>query len=67
MLPFPTAEVKKVLLGAKKLLMLETNFDSQMAGVIAQNTGILIQDKLLRYDGRPIHPAQILEKICQTI
>ncbi len=66
-LPFPTEEVKKVLTGAKKLLMLETNFESQMSGVIAQNTGILIQDKLLRYDGRPIHPAQILEKICQTI
>lgn len=66
-LPFPTEEVKKILSGAKKLLMLETNFDSQMGGVIAQNTGILIQDKLLRYDGRPIHPAQILEKICQTI
>lgn len=66
-LPFPSEEVKKILNGAKKLLMLETNFDSQMAGVIAQNTGILIQDKLLRYDGRPIHPAQILEKICQTI
>ncbi len=66
-LPFPTEEVKKILNGAKKVLMLETNFDSQMGGVIAQNTGILIQDKLLRYDGRPIHPAQILEKICQTI
>lgn len=66
-LPFPTEEVAGVLKKAKKTLMIETNSEAQMAGVIAQNTGIIIQDKFLRYDGRPFHPAQILEKICQTI
>lgn len=66
-LPFPSQGVKKVLENAKKTLLIETNFDAQMGGVIAQNTGIIISDKLLRYDGRPFNPAQILEKICQTI
>lgn len=66
-LPFPAAEVTEVLKKAKKTLMIETNSEAQMAGVIAQNTGIIIRDKFLRYDGRPFHPAQILEKICQTI
>ncbi len=66
-LPFPAEEVAEVLKKSKKILMVETNSEAQMAGVIAQYTGIIIQDKFLRYDGRPFHPAQILEKICQTI
>lgn len=62
-LPFPTEPVEKILRAAKKTLLIETNFDGQMGGVITENTGILLKNKFLRYDGRPFHPAQIVERI----
>lgn len=66
-LPFAEDEIKSILQQSKKLLLIETNSEAQMGGVIAQNTGIIIEDRLLRYDGRPFNPAQIIEKIWQTI
>jgi len=62
-LPFPTEEVTRALSAAKKLLLIETNSEAQMGGVIRQYTGIKIENKFLRYDGRPFHPAEILDKI----
>lgn len=62
-LPFPTEPVEKILRAAKKILLIETNFDGQMGGVITENTGIMLKNRFLRYDGRPFHPAQIAERI----
>lgn len=62
-LPFPSEGVLKVLGSAKKMLLVENNSDAQMGGVIRQYTGIDIPEKLLRYDGRPFHPAEILARI----
>lgn len=66
-LPFPAEEVAKILSNAKKTVLVENNSEGQMGGVIRQYTGILIEDKLLRYDGRPFHPAEILNKIHSTL
>lgn len=62
-LPFPTEGALAVLKSAQKTLLVETNHDAQMGGVIRQYTGVEIAEKMLRYDGRPLHPAEILEKI----
>jgi len=62
-LPFPTEAVTKFLGAAKKITLVENNSEAQMGGVIRQYTGIEIMDKLLRYDGRPFNPAEILVKI----
>jgi 2-oxoglutarate ferredoxin oxidoreductase subunit alpha len=59
-LPFPES-AKAILSKAKKLVDVECNFTAQFAGVIAQNTGILIEKKLLKYDGRPFYPEEIAE------
>jgi 2-oxoglutarate ferredoxin oxidoreductase subunit alpha len=62
-LPFATEQVAKILSTAKKTLLVENNSMAQMAGVIRENTGLAITNHLLRYDGRPIHSAQILDRI----
>ncbi len=66
-LPFPTEEVVRVLKAAKKTLLIETNSEAQMGGVIREYTGILLENKFLRYDGRPFHPAEILDKIQSSL
>lgn len=55
--------LQKILSSAQKMLLVENNADAQMGGVIRQYTGIDIPEKLLRYDGRPFHPAEILDRI----
>lgn len=52
--PF-SAEIKKQLEKAKKIIVVENNATSQISQLIAEKTGIVIDDKnkILRYDGRP--------------
>lgn len=61
--PFPVKEVDAVLRQAKHRLLIENNFSGQLGGLIREKTGIDITEKLLKYDGRPIHPEEIIEKI----
>ncbi|MBT4631534.1 2-oxoacid:acceptor oxidoreductase subunit alpha [Candidatus Peregrinibacteria bacterium] len=66
-LPFPSDAVSEVLNAAKKTLLIETNSEAQMGGVIREKTGVKIENTFLRYDGRPFHPAQILDKIKESL
>jgi 2-oxoglutarate/2-oxoacid ferredoxin oxidoreductase subunit alpha len=61
--PFPSEKVKEILNKSKRLLDIESNYSGQMADLIRQKTGIEISEKLLSYDGRPIYPETIVEKI----
>jgi len=61
--PFPVDAVKERLLKAKYLLNIECNFTAQMGGIVAEKTGVRILDNLLKYDGRPIYPEEIVEKV----
>lgn len=66
-LPFANEGILRVLNAAKKVLLIENNSHAQMGGLIREKTGFWIENQLLRYDGRPIHPAEILDKIHQTL
>lgn len=61
--PFPADAVREYLSKAKKLLGVESNYSGQMCAVVEEKTGIEIKDKLLKYDGRPIYPEEIANKI----
>ncbi|MBI5047224.1 2-oxoacid:acceptor oxidoreductase subunit alpha [Candidatus Micrarchaeota archaeon] len=65
--PLDEEKIKKMLEfnGAKKpkIIMLENNSSAQFAGVLRQYTGIQMDVHLLKYDGRPFFPEQVLEEI----
>lgn len=61
--PFPKEAVARILSRAKKLIDIEGNFTGQMAGWIREQTGIEIKDKILKYDGRPFFPEDIIEGV----
>lgn len=61
--PFHKKETKELLDKCKRLVIVEANYTAQMAGLIAENTGVMIEEKILRYDGRPFTAKYILEKI----
>lgn len=61
--PFPTDAVRNILAKAKYILDIENNFLGQLADLIREKTGVEIIDKMLKYDGRPIFPEEIEERI----
>lgn len=65
--PFQGEEIKKILQKSKTILLIENNYSAQVGGLIAQNTGIIIKHKLLRYDGEPITPLQIVNKVKEIL
>jgi 2-oxoglutarate ferredoxin oxidoreductase subunit alpha len=61
--PFPADYVAEVLYNAKDVINIECNYTAQMGGLIREKTGIKINDNLLKYNGRPFFPEEIVEKI----
>jgi len=61
--PFPTEATKKLLAGAKRVIIVEQNATGQLARLIRAETGIDIAEKFLKYDGRPWLPEEILSKL----
>lgn len=60
--PFPSKAVEN-LLKDKKVILVENNQSGQMAGIIREQTGILIENKILKYDGRPFFPSEIFKGV----
>lgn len=61
--PFPRKFVSKVLEASKNTLLIETNQAGQLGQLIAQETGIMIENKLLKYDGRPFFREEITKAL----
>jgi 2-oxoglutarate ferredoxin oxidoreductase subunit alpha len=61
--PFPTEAVTKILKKAKKTLHIEANYTGQLAGYIREKTGIELENKYLKFDGRPFYVEEIEKQI----
>ncbi len=59
--PFPDDAVEKILKGKKKIIMVEQNSTAQLGRLIRQQTGIGYSKAILKYDGRPLYPNDIVE------
>jgi 2-oxoglutarate ferredoxin oxidoreductase subunit alpha len=65
--PFKAEESKMLLNSCKRLMIVECNFTGQFARLLAMETGIQVSDKLLKYDGEPIYPSEIVSKVKQVL
>jgi 2-oxoglutarate ferredoxin oxidoreductase subunit alpha len=61
--PFPDKFLSGVLSGAKHVVDIECNYTGQLTNLIREKTGIKIEDRYLRFDGRIIYPEEIIEKL----
>ncbi len=61
--PFPEDKVLPLLSSAKHLVDVESNGTGQFASLLRANTGRQVDHKILRYDGRPLSPEYILERL----
>lgn len=61
--PFPIKATE--MLKSGRLIVVEQNSTGQLAVLIREQTGIEIKEKLLKYDGRPFYPEEIVERIAK--
>jgi len=61
--PLPSAYVKQVLDGKKRIIDIESNITAQLGGVIAECTGIAPNFYVLKYTGRPMMTDEVYEAI----
>lgn len=59
--PFPVDDVTKYLQSAKNIIGIENNYTGQLAKLITMHTGYEIKNQLLKFDGQPIHPKEIVD------
>jgi 2-oxoglutarate ferredoxin oxidoreductase subunit alpha len=61
--PFPSEEVAGVLEMSKTTYVVEGNAGGQLARLVRAETGLKVDGRILKYDGRPFTPAYIAEKV----
>ena len=61
--PLRVAELGKALVHAQKTLLVEANYTAKLGGLIRKETGIELSHRLLKYDGEPFYPAEIVAKV----
>jgi 2-oxoglutarate/2-oxoacid ferredoxin oxidoreductase subunit alpha len=60
--PFKEEKIALSISSAKKPILVECNYTGQLGRLIRAETGIQIKDRILKYDGEPIYPKEILER-----
>ena len=61
--PLPEKTLKEYASRAKKIINVEQNYIGQLGKLITQETGILMTDSILKYDGREITGKEIVDKL----
>ena len=67
MSPFPTTAVTKYLSEAKRKVLVENNYTGQLGAWIRQNTGIAMDYRVLKYNGRPFSQNEVFEGVKDVI
>ena len=61
--PFPVKEAQDMIAKVRHVVLIENNATAQFGGLLREHTGIDIQDKILKYNGRPFFPEEIIEEV----
>lgn len=61
--PFPEDATLSQLSSATRLIDVEQNATGQLASLIREHTGVFIKEKILKFDGRPFFPEEIVEYV----
>ncbi len=65
--PFPSKQISKILKSSKKVILVENNVTGQLGDVIAEKTGFMIKNKVLKYDSRPLTKDWLLPKLRRLV
>jgi len=65
--PLPDELLRKYKAIAKKVINVEQNFTGQLGKLITQETGFLMNDSILKYDGRQITSNEIVSRLYKEV
>ncbi len=63
--PFPAEAAERVLKKAGRRIMVEGNATAQLGALIREQTGIVADGTVLKYDGRPFFPREIADAVLE--
>lgn len=61
--PLNGEKIAAILAKEKRLIDVECNATGQFASLLRENTGVEIKEKLLKFDGRPWYPEEIVNNL----
>ncbi|MDD4353250.1 MAG: 2-oxoacid:acceptor oxidoreductase subunit alpha [Candidatus Nanoarchaeia archaeon] len=61
--PFPSEELIKKIGSSNEIIVIENNQSGQLCSLIQEHTGLKINKKLLKYDGRQFSPDEIIQGV----
>ncbi|MGI0054777.1 MAG: 2-oxoacid:acceptor oxidoreductase subunit alpha [Thermoplasmata archaeon] len=61
--PLDAQKVAATIQGAKRTLLVEANYSGQLGQLIRAETGLRLAERLLKYDGEPFYPHEIVAKV----
>jgi 2-oxoglutarate ferredoxin oxidoreductase subunit alpha len=67
LVPFHADAVEAILHSCKVKIAVEQNFTAQLARHIRAETGIKMDEKILKYDGEPLEPRYIVERVKEVL
>lgn len=67
MSPFPTETVTNHLSNARRKILVENNYSGQLGALIRAETGIAMDYRVLKYNGRPFSQNEVFEGIKEAI
>jgi 2-oxoglutarate/2-oxoacid ferredoxin oxidoreductase subunit alpha len=65
--PFPTELVQRTLSSPGRKIAIEGNYSAQMAGLIREITGVAVDNKIVKFDGRPFSQNEIYEGVRDVV
>jgi 2-oxoglutarate ferredoxin oxidoreductase subunit alpha len=67
MKPFPTEAVGDILRKAKRIVSMEENYSGQLASLVTEHTGVVITDRINKYDGRPFSEDEVVRALSNAL
>lgn len=67
MKPFPVDDVTAALKTAKQLVLVEENYSGQLGSLIREHTGVKIDQRILKYDGRPFSEDELVRELSKVL
>jgi len=65
--PFPAGKVQQIFQSAKKTIIVENNKTSQLSSLIREHLLTTVDQKILKYDGRPFSPEALSRSIKEVL
>lgn len=65
--PFPASAYQAGLKKSRRLVLVEGNATGQFGGLVTEQTGVAVTDRILRFDGRPFEATELAEALRERL